>query len=64
MTSSWSIGDSGYAPGLSMMNAESIHCAMARGARCDVDAITKDAEGGEAATAGATASVQGTAPVI
>ena len=46
MTSSWSLGDSGYASGLSMMNAELMPSR-------DVDAIAKNAE---EATVGTTAS--------
>ena len=59
MTSSCSIGDSGYAPGLSILNDISIGPSLPKRVRGDGDAVNKDAE---VATAGVTASAQACTP--
>ena len=59
MISSCSIGDSGYAPGLSISNDISTDGSMPNRIRGDGDAVNKDAE---VATAGVTASAQACTP--
>lgn len=59
MTSSCSIGDSGYAPGLSILADMSTGWPMLDCVHGDGDAVNKDAEVG---TAGVTASAQACTP--
>jgi hypothetical protein len=59
MISSCSIGDSGYAPGLSIPADISMCSPMPDRVRGDGDAVDKDAE---VATAGVTASTQDCTP--